>query len=72
MISYLIAGVLSSSAKLTARLPSLSVIYLSAPFIKRCLMDLVDYRSSEDFTAKCNGVNPFESLALISASHARI
>ena len=32
-------------------------------------MLLVDYRSSDDFTARCKGVNPLESLAFTSASH---
>jgi len=35
-------------------------------------MLLVDCRSSEDFTAKCRGVNPFESLALTSTSHDKM
>jgi hypothetical protein len=63
-ISFLIAGVLSSSAKLMGILPSLSYFMVelniilitpkafSAPFISKCLIDLVDYKSSEDFTAR--------------------
>ena len=72
IISVRIAGVLRSSAKLTAFLPSLSTISLSAPLIKRCLIDLVDCKSSDDLTAKCKGVRPFESLEFTSASHANI
>ena len=33
-------------------------------------MALVDLRSSEDLTARCSGVRPFESIAFTSASHA--
>jgi hypothetical protein len=50
----------------------LSIIFLSAPLISRCLIDLVLYKSSLDLTAKWSGVSPLESLELMSASQAKI
>jgi hypothetical protein len=49
-----------------------TIIFLSAPLISKCLIDLVDCKSSDDFTAKWRDVRPLESLALTSASQAKM
>ena len=45
---------------------------MSAPLINKCLRDLVESKSSEDLTARCNGVRPLASLASISGCQAKI
>jgi hypothetical protein len=51
-------------------LPYKSRICLSAPLINNNLTDLALFNSSDDFTAKCNGVSPYMSYALTLAPHA--
>lgn len=61
---------LNSLSKSIGLLPLKSLMFLSAPLINSYLIALVLLKSSLDFTDRCKGVRPLESVAFISEFHA--
>ena len=66
-LSYSIrTGSLPSDIKSIGFHPLLSITYLEAPLSNKHFTIRVLFDSNEDLTAKCRGVSPSESYALIS------